>query len=65
MTSLNTSKSILEFCTNNNISISTFYRHQDSMPRTVYIGKQRRILAEDETQWINNLRSSLHGERTI
>ncbi len=51
-------KSIKEFCSSVGISRATFYRHIDNMPRTVQIGRQRRILEVDEKNWLEKLETA-------
>jgi len=43
--------SIKEFCADVKISVATFYRHRDKMPRVIKIGVQSRILKEDLDEW--------------
>lgn len=43
--------SIQEFCNRVEISVPTFYRNRAEMPKTITIGKQVRILAEDLAEW--------------
>ena len=43
--------SIKEFCAKYRISAATFYRRIKEMPTVVRIGRQRRILPEDENAW--------------
>jgi hypothetical protein len=52
--------SIKEFCARYRISAATFYRRIEEMPTVVWIGRQRRILPEDENAW----RRRIKGEQT-
>lgn len=47
-----TSEPVDQFCKRHNISLATFYRRRDSMPRAIKIGGQLRILDVDEAAWI-------------
>lgn len=47
-----TSDSVERFCKRHGISLATFYRRRDRMPRAIKIGGQLRILDTDETAWI-------------
>lgn len=51
----NKAKSIKQFCLNYGISVSTFYRNINSMPQLAVIGSQRRILWQDEQQWLESI----------
>lgn len=44
-------KSIKQFCSDNQISVATFYRNKGRMPRVVKVGCQSRILDSDESVW--------------
>lgn len=47
-----TAKSIHAFCSEYGIAVATFYRNIESMPKTIRIGRQIRILKEDEKAWL-------------
>jgi hypothetical protein len=49
-------KSVKAFCDAYGISVASFYRNIDEMPRSILVGKQRRILWEDEYQWLASQR---------
>lgn len=51
--SSSTAKSIQAFCSEYGISVATFYRNSKSMPRMTRVGRQIRILKEDERAWIS------------
>lgn len=46
---------IPEFCDRYNISVATYYRNRDTMPRSVSVGKHPRILIEDIHEWKKHL----------
>lgn len=49
-------RSIPKFCQDQGISVATFYRNKERMPRIVKIGHQSRILDRDEEEWAENLK---------
>ena len=57
-------KSISDFCKELGISVATFYRRLDQMPKAVRIGGVRRILPEDEDAWRQDLRESPRTQLT-
>lgn len=52
-------KTVKEFCEEYNIGIATFYRHigTDKVPKSIKIGKSRRIRWQDEEEWLKKLSS--------
>ena len=46
------SEPVDQFCKRHDISLATFYRRRDKMPRAIKIGGQLRILDIDEQAWI-------------
>jgi len=50
--------SISDFCKSIGISVATFYRNISDMPRTIRVGRQRRILIQDKEQWIHHKQQS-------
>ncbi len=52
---LEQAKSVQTFCKDYGISVATYYRRSDKMPRSVLIGCQRRILQKDEEEWLSKL----------
>ena len=50
-------KTVTNFCKEYHIGIATFYRHigTDKVPKSIKIGKSRRIRWQDEEEWLANL----------
>ena len=57
-------ESIKQFCTYAKISVATFYRNRNDMPRITKIGSQSRILPEDRDEWTRRKRQQSETETT-
>lgn len=53
---------VTNWCRKTGISLATFYRHEDSMPRTIKIGRSRLITLRAEREWEDRMRERSAAE---